>query len=146
MGLDALLKRYFPAILCLLIGIAPYFQASGMGELVASSVALDPLSTPTASPAPKFPPMRPTKNEDHETSAAAILSRNPFDSVTGPLDGSQIELPTNPVAEDRDPREDPVCDVARVLLITNSDDPAWSFAAVAGADGKSTLRRVGDDV
>ena len=42
MGVDAILKRYFPAVVCLLIAVAAYFQASGMGQLVASSVALQP--------------------------------------------------------------------------------------------------------
>ena len=40
MGFDALIKRYFPAVLCGLIAFAAYFQASGMGQLVVASVAL----------------------------------------------------------------------------------------------------------
>jgi general secretion pathway protein C len=146
MGIDAILKRYFPGILCALIALAAYFQASGMGQLVASSVAVDPSSLPAA------PPPRPATpgaaaNQDHTTSAAAILSRNPFDSVTGPLDGKPVELPTRPQpVENKDPYEDPPCDNARVLLITQAEDPSWSFAAFSGSDGKSTLRRQGDEI
>jgi general secretion pathway protein C len=148
MGFDALFKRYSAAVVCLLIGVAAYFQASGMGTLVASSVSLDPSALP-AGPPPATLHAQAATSQDHVTSAQAILTRNPFDSVTGPLDGKSIELPTNePIKEEvnRDPYEDPDCDVAKILLIAASDDPQWSFAALAGSDGKSVLRRQGDEI
>ncbi len=149
MGIDALLKRFFPAVLLVLVGIAAYFQASGLGQLVASSVAVDPSAMPSAGPPVKHLPTPPPANTDHATSGAAILSRNPFDSATGPLDGkpaSSEDATTPPQAENsNDPMDDPYCDAAKVLLITWSEDPDWSFAAIAGGDGKSTLRRVGDE-
>lgn len=148
MGFDALFKRYFAIVLCILIGAAAYFQASGMGQLVASSVALDPSAVPAAPPvAPRAAGSAAT--HEHATSASAILARNPFDSVTGPLDGQQLELPdVKDVKEDsdRDPYDDPECDVAKALLIVASDDPQWSFASLAASDGKSQLRRQGDEV
>ena len=146
MGFDAILKRYFPAIICLLIGIAAYFQASGLGQLVAGAVTTDPSAAPAVSAASKIP--SPPANQDHTTNASLIVGRNAFDSVTGPLDGSGIELtvPPPPMPDNTDPNKDPFCDSARVLLITGSDDPSWSFAAIAGADGKPILRRQGDDV
>jgi general secretion pathway protein C len=147
MGFDAIFKRYFAAVVCLLVGVAAYFQASGMGSLVASSVALDPSSLPvTPPPPPRAVPA--ATSQEHVSSAAAILSRNPFDSVTGPLDGKQIELPTIEHKEEtnRDPYDDPECDVAKAILIVASDDPEWSFAALAGSDGKSMLRRQGDEI
>jgi general secretion pathway protein C len=119
-----------------------------MGQLVASSVALDPSSIPAAAPAPARGGAAPAST-DHTTSAAAILGRNPFDSITGPLDGKKIELPDpTPVIEEtnRDPYDDPDCDAAKALLIVASDDPQWSFAALVGPDGKSQLRRVGDEI
>ncbi|WP_437589980.1 type II secretion system protein GspC [Sorangium sp. So ce1000] len=147
MGIDAILKRYFPWLLGALIALAAYFQASGMGQLVVSSIAID---------APPAPPSHPTHSAsfgstasttDHTTSAAAILSRNPFDSVTGPLDGKPVELPAvQHEMPNKDPYADPSCDGARVLLITQADDPAWSFAAMAGSDGKAILRRQGDEI
>lgn len=148
MGFDANLKRYFPVVLCLLIGMAAYFQASGIGQLVASSVAVDPSAVASAGPAPKaHAPPAPTSDE-HATSAGPIISRNPFDSLTGPLDGKQIDLPKGPPEppQNTDPYDDPPCDSAKVLLITQAEDPEWSFAAIAGADNKPTLRRVGDQV
>jgi general secretion pathway protein C len=148
MGIDALLKRFFPAVVLLLVGIAAYFQASGLGQLVASSVAVDPSSIPAAAP-PKRAATPPPANTDHSTNGAVILSRNPFDSTTGPLDAKPADSgdanTPPPVENAGDPMNDPFCDAAKVLLITWSEEPDWSFAALAGADGKSTLRRVGDD-
>jgi general secretion pathway protein C len=149
MGIDALLKRYFPAVVLVLIGIAAYFQSSGMGQLVANAVAVDPSSVPTAVAPTKFFAAPAPASTDHSTSGAAILSRNPFDSATGPLDAKPVEIedaPAAPPPESGDPENDPYCDAVKVLLITWSDDPIWSFAALAGGDGKSTLRRVGDDI
>jgi general secretion pathway protein C len=121
-----------------------------MGVLVASSVAVDPSSLAAAPRAAARSVAPPASSSDHVVTAAAILARNPFDSVTGPLDGKQLELPAAeaaPKAEtDRDPYADPDCDVARVLMVVASDDPQWSFAALAGSDGKTILRRQGDEI
>lgn len=96
MGIDPLLKRFFPAVVLVLISIAAFFQASGMGQLVASSVAVDPSSLPSAAPAPKHFSGPAPANTDHSTSGAAILSRNPFDSATGPLDGKPVPPTSRP--------------------------------------------------
>ncbi|XXT21179.1 type II secretion system protein GspC [Sorangium sp. So ce429] len=141
MGSDMFLKRHLGVALCLMIALAACFQAAGIGHLVASSIAAPP-SLPAiprgASPAASLA-------QDHATSAALILSRNPFDSVSGPLDG-RTASPVGPGAppENRDPYEDPACDSARALLIARADDPAWSFAAMTGSGGEAVLRRQGD--
>jgi general secretion pathway protein C len=146
MGFDAILKRYFPVVIGLLIALAAYFQASGMGQLVAGSVALDPSAVPVTAVVTRA--ATPAPNQDHTTTAGSIIGRNPFDSVTGPLDGANVDLtvPPPPVPDNQNPNDDPICGAGRVLLITASDDPAWSFAAIAGSDGKTVLRRQGDDV
>ncbi|WP_437927529.1 type II secretion system protein GspC [Sorangium sp. So ce291] len=147
MGIDAILKRYFPWVLGVLIALAAYFQASGMGQLVASSVAVDAPPPPPPSPPSRAGGFGSSASTDHATSAGAILSRNPFDSVTGPLDGKPVELPSiQQEMNNKDPYADPSCDGARVLLITQAEDPAWSFAAMAGSDGKAILRRQGDEI
>jgi general secretion pathway protein C len=148
MGLDSKLKRYFPAVICVLIAMAAYFQASGMGELVASSALLDPSSMPPPPPAPRAGLPLGGADGERSFSADPILSRNPFDSVTGPLDRKALDTSAQAEAApmNTDPYADPVCDVAKVLLITQSEDPDWSFAAIAGSDGKSQLRRRGDDI
>jgi general secretion pathway protein C len=147
MGLDAHLKRWFPAVLALLVAIAAYFQASGMGQIVASSVLLDPSSMPPPPPPPPAAGGNAASVSERSTNGMPILARNPFDSVTGPLDGSNAPPPVTdaPPTVSTDPYEDPVCDGGKVLLITESDDEDWSFVSLAGADGKSVMRRRGDD-
>jgi general secretion pathway protein C len=150
MGLDAILKRYFPVVICLFVATAAYFQASGMGQLVAGSVLLDPSAMPPPPPMPKGGAAHTPGTPERSSNAGPILSRNPFDSVTGPLDGSSqsVSLPeteAEPI-DTSNPYNDPICDIAKCLLITQSDDPDWSFASIAGSDGKSQLRRRGDEV
>ncbi|WP_437575151.1 type II secretion system protein GspC [Sorangium sp. So ce887] len=138
------LKRYRGVAFCLMIALAAYLQAAGIGHLVAWSIA--------SSPSPRAPTARGTPpaarlEQVHATSAALILSRNPFDSVTGPLDGKATS-PVSPevLAENKDPYEDPACDATRALLIVRADDASWSLAAMTGSDGKTILRRQGDEV
>lgn len=147
MGFDALLKRYFPAVVCLLVGVAAYLQASGMGQLVASSVSLEPSAIPSGRPG--APHAAASANPDHTTDATIILKRNAFDSATGPLDPSAtftIPAAASVEATSRDWYDDPICEGAKVLLIAASDDEAWSFASIAGADGKTVLRRTGGEL
>jgi general secretion pathway protein C len=150
MGLDAIFKRYFPVVICILVAAAAYFQASGMGQLVAGTVLLDPSAMPPPPPLPKGGSSHAPGAVERATNAGPILARNPFDSVTGPLDGTTQSVPvpqteSQPV-DTSNPYNDPVCDIGKCLLITQSEDPDWSFAAIAGSDGKSQLRRRGDDV
>jgi general secretion pathway protein C len=83
-------------------------------------------------------------------SAEAILSRNPFDSVTGPLNKPLVSEEVVAVKPDlTDPLHAPHCEGLKVLVIAESADPEWSFAALStgsGADAKSILRRKGGDV
>jgi general secretion pathway protein C len=148
MGFDGVLKRYFSIVVCALIALAAYFQASGMGQIVASTAALDPSALPVHAAPRKAPPAT-TVDRDHDTNAQAILDRNPFDSATGPLNGEEVKPDLKPqaVAEiDRDPYDDPPCDTAKVMMIVASDEPEWSFASIAGPDGKTSLRRKGDEI
>jgi general secretion pathway protein C len=145
MSLDAIAKKYFAVWICGLVGTAAYFQASGVGSIVVASMSHGPSE---AAP----PSRRRGKRAPHraEKSAAPILARNAFDSVTGPLDGKAWtpgpdsgEPP--PVRNGNDPYEDPPCAGVKVSLVTASDDPEWSFASLSH-EGKSELRRKGDKV
>ena len=145
MGLDGQLKRYFPLVICALIAAVAYLQASGIGELVASTIVGSP-GAELAGVAPGAIP------KAKQPSAKPILARNPFDSATGPLDGTAYEMPDGGIANrapeksGEDPYEDPVCDFGRVILISADDDPEWSFAAIEDQSGTSILRRQGDDI
>ncbi|MBL8741665.1 MAG: general secretion pathway protein GspC [Myxococcales bacterium] len=82
-------------------------------------------------------------------SGTAILQRNPFDSVTGPLDGktpapAETKVPTHS-APTGDPYDDTDCAGIRSSLITATEDPAWSFASLSSNEGEK-LHRIGDKV
>lgn len=142
MGVDAVAKRYWVLITGGLVATAAYLQASGMGQLVAAHLtAAAPASTsaPRARDAAHLP----------DKSAGPILSRNAFDSVTGPLDGKSLavaDAPLPPPKVGADPYQDPPCNGFKSSLVTAAEDPEWSFASLAGSDGRSQLRRRGDKV
>jgi general secretion pathway protein C len=80
-----------------------------------------------------------------ERSAAPIIARNPFDSVTGPL----VRSPEAPerAAPVVDPLAAPECDGLHVHATTESSDPLWSMAVIqAQQEGHGTVRRVGHTV
>lgn len=144
MGLDSLLKRFFPLVLGTLLFLVAYLQASGVAELVGAKIVGNetaPLPVANAHPL--------AKQDLSDKSAGAILARNPFDSITGPLDGSRaVDEPVapEPVRNGNDPYDDPPCPGVKASLISASEDAEWSFAALTGSDGRPQLRRKGDVV
>jgi len=151
MPIDQLLKRHFWAVIVVLVAMAAFLDAQGIMHIVGASLGADEtaLSVP---PLMARLPAAPASATPHATSAEPILSRNPFDSVTGPLNAQPVSLPdiampekpTEPV----DPYSAPACDGVQVLIIAASPDPDWSFAALETPEdkGKSLLRRRGGDV
>jgi general secretion pathway protein C len=146
MGFDATVKRHAYAFLALVIVVIAYFQAKGFTQLLAASLSSS--STPAAGiPFQRHYPR--AVDTDHETSAAIILSRNAFDSVTGPIPEHPVDLgKLAGVTQEngQDPYADPQCTGARAVLIASSDDPAWSFAAIQGPDGKTVFVRQGEQI
>ncbi len=140
MDLDAGLKRYFPIVVCATIAVVAYFQAAGLGELVASTIANAPAQQPKT--------VRVAPVSAKPASGTPILARNPFDSVTGPLDGTPMaeapEIFDGGLVSGEPSDSTPSCTFGKVVLIAASDDPEWSFAAIASSGGSSQLRRVGD--
>lgn len=147
MAFDALLKKYFSVVVLTLIAAMAYFQASGAMKLFGASLGADektltraPMAAPAQAPAHPVVATR---------SGEAILSRNPFDSVTGPLNATELDpgdLPT-PAADLSNPLSASTCDGIRVSIITESADPSWSIAALQGpGEARPTIRRVGDKV
>jgi general secretion pathway protein C len=144
MGIDAVIKRYWLAFLGAFIAATAYLQAEGIGQLVGGTISD---GQEVAAPPPSRVKAK-ARSSTSDRSASAILSRNPFDSVTGPLDGSNQPLgpvPTPIHRNEQDPYEDEDCTGLTVSLMVASADPAWSFASVSGSDG-SGLRRQGDQV
>src|SRR5262245_7393733 len=85
MSFDATLRRHLRVVNLALIAVAAYFQAAGMGQ-VASWLLTPPGGWRAGGwDAGRAPPQ--VSPDDHQTSARAILDRNPFDSKTPrPLD------------------------------------------------------------
>ncbi len=145
---DALLKRYFPAVVLALIAAAAYFQAAGLTELIGTLITGTPkVGVQAATRKPVTSSMLPRASKD----ATPILERNVFDSVTGPI-GKDIDVdlgggsgPDKPNLSD--PLGAPECSDLKVAIITESNDPVWSIAALQGSgETKPKLRRVGDSV
>lgn len=144
MRVDHALKRAFLPAIAVLIATAAYFQARGMGALVGAGFGGDlPGSAPPWQRAPRSAIA--SFIADHATSAVAILERNPFDSITGPLLGGP------PPPQPGEPAPDAICPSTRVTLIAASEEESsWSFAAIEigakGGAGAAVLRRTGDEV
>jgi general secretion pathway protein C len=152
MPVDQLLKRHFWAVIVALVAIAAFLDAQGIMHVVGASLGADE-TTLAVPPLVSRLPAAPSSATPHATSADPILSRNPFDSVTGPLNAVPLSLPDLPAAdkgppEPIDPYSAPPCDGVQVLIIAASPDPEWSFAALETQEekGKSFLRRRGGDI
>ena len=147
MAFDALLKRYFLGVVLLLVAVAAYFQASGATQLIGSAIGA---AVPSGSAVPiPNPPYKLAVPSREPKSGQAILDRNPFDSVTGPLKPPETPseglAPAEPVMSD--PLRCPSCEGVQVFIVTESTDPTWSVAALQGpGEPHPRMRRVGDDV
>ena len=149
MAFDTLLKKYWPGVVLTLLALVAFFQARGATQLLSSALSLDERALVGA-------PQRTTPDPDEverlrrmnePKSAEPILARNPFDSVTGPLNAVPIEglEPTKPDLSD--PLAAPTCDGVRAAIISESTDPEWSMAALQGpGEPAPKLRRIGDDM
>lgn len=149
MPLDALAKRFFPAIVLALIALAAYFQASGVMQLVTSSLLED--GKPKAASTKVAKRTEPAVEPRGPRSAEPILSRNPFDSTTGPLNKQpDAETPAGTQSAQADlsnPLAAPDCGGVAAHVITESTDPTWSIAVLqAPGETVGKMRRVGDAV
>jgi general secretion pathway protein C len=144
---DLLLKKYFLGVVLAFVALAAYFQAAGATQLIGA--AFSGLAT-SAPPSRVMVAAAPTTTHERPT-ADAIIARNPFDSVTGPLNAEKFAPKNVPVpgksSDNTDPLTARVCDAPTVYIVTESDDPLWSVAALqAPGDPRPRMHRVGDDV
>jgi general secretion pathway protein C len=143
---DALLKKYSVYILLALVGAIAYFQAAGTMQLVGAAITSTASHKPAlASSATAIAPVSTGSSKDAEP----ILARNVFDSVTGPLNKKPLdEVDEKPPTLDlSDPLGAPACEGVRAAIITESPDPNWSIAALAGTgETAPKMRRIGDEV
>ncbi len=144
MTFDLLIKKYFAGVLLAFVALAAYFQAAGATQLFGAALAVSGSSALPLKP----PPALQTATRQRP-SAQPIIDRNPFDSVTGPLNGTAIDVPvpTKSPVDNSDPLTAPACDSPQVFIVTESTDPLWSVAALqAPGDARPRMHRVGDDV
>lgn len=149
MALDALFKKYWSVVVLCLLALVAYFQASGATELLSAALSPDERSLIVAPPpaAPTPAELEQLRAMNEPKTAEPILSRNPFDSVTGPLNAKPIEAVEAAKPDLTDPLAAPVCEGIRAAIITESTDPKWSLAALQGpGETAPHLRRVGDDM
>jgi general secretion pathway protein C len=152
MPIDQLLKRHFWAVILGLVAVAAFFDAQGIMHVVGANLGADEAEL-SAPPLAARLPAAPGSATPHALSADPILSRNPFDSVTGPLNLPPPEpdagaAPVVATIDYSNPYGAPDCEGVQVLIIAASPDPDWSFAALETPQdkGKSLLRRRGGDV
>src|SRR5688500_14978609 len=151
MGVERLARRSFGFVVAALLGLAIYFQAAGAVELVAAKVLVLPAAAGAADGKARRPPRRPAIARVAATNGDAILSRNPFDSVTGPLDRTPLEVavpePSKEALDLTDPLNAPECADVVVNIVSESLDPEWSLAQLKGpGDQEASTRLVGDEV
>lgn len=132
------IERGWPLVVAAAVALVAYFQARAVTQMTAAAIAVAP---------PPAPPMRRSPRPPRErVDATPILARNPFDSVTGPLDGRAVPEPAPTAPPPRsDPLSAPTCDFGYVTLIVDAED-AYAFAAIETKDGNSRLRRIGDRI
>jgi general secretion pathway protein C len=125
------------SVLALAVGtlaLCAWLHARGFSALVGGGLAAPRLHVLTEAQAATEPtPPR---------SADAILARNPFDSVTGPLLGVPAAPPPPGGA---DPTG--TCDGVRVVSIVAAEDPDWSLVVLdVRGEREPILRRRGGEV
>jgi general secretion pathway protein C len=147
-ALDALLKKYFAPVLLALVAVVAYFQASGTMQLVGGAMGVDQEALVASALGPGGG-QKLVAVEQRRPSAEPIIERNPFDSVTGPLNAQPVpgELGQPARADLSNPLAAPGCEGVQVFIVTESEDPQWSFAALQGPGEQAPrLRRVGDGI
>lgn len=144
MSFDALLKKYSVYVLLALVGAIAYFQAAGTMQLVGAAI-----TSPASHKVVALPVAAPSASTVAPKDAEPILARNPFDSVTGPLNKKPLDEIDNkpPTLDLSDPLGAPQCEGVRAAIVTESQDPKWSIAALAGTgETAPKMRRIGDEV
>ena len=144
MNLPVFAKRAFPGLVLTLLATSAYLVASGTSALIATALLLEPKDlTRAALPASTAE----ARHEERVFDTAALLERNPFDSVTGSLLPRPNETAIEPPPPPLDPLSAPSCTEVDVYSTIVSTDPFWSSAVIQGpGEARGHVRRVGDIV
>jgi general secretion pathway protein C len=124
------------------IALVAFLNAQAVSALIEGTMSAATLAP--ASPLPTAVPPELLALARVRPSADAILDRNPFDHVTGPLrEASAPPLDTAP--RDADPATAPLCEGVRPVVVVGNEDQTVAFAAL-DFGGKRLLRKRGGDV
>jgi general secretion pathway protein C len=149
-GLDRALRRFFGALVAILVGLGAMNDARGFVRAVADKLGIE---APRLAAAPRTPSapepasgeplaISPDAIQPHDLLDRAAPQRDPRAGMEPP---AAVEPWGAPVATLEDLARAPDCDDVRVLIVAEADDPAWSVAALAPVegDGPVVLRRRG---
>lgn len=147
MAIDQLLKKNFWIVVLPLIAIGALLNAQAVTQLIGIPLGPDEKQLATPPAVAKIAPAAATSGRN--LSAEPILSRNPFDHVTGslkppPVEENTASAPTE--LDTSDPWNAPKCDGVKVLIIAASAEREWSFATFSAGGDKTIMRRAGGDV
>jgi general secretion pathway protein C len=141
--LPGLLRRGFPWLVLGPLATSAGFVANGVSALIEAELLPSAgLLIGDARPALATRPP-----ESPRASAAPLIERNPFDSVTGSLLPKPAESAPAPTMPTVDPLTAPPCIDVDVYSTLVSTDAMWSSAVVQGpGEPHGQIRRVGDAV
>jgi general secretion pathway protein C len=135
------LKRNFGWLLGPPIGLVALQSGEAIGQITLAALGVDAGSGAFVA---SFAPARKSAPPFHATSALSILTRNPFDSETGPL-GRVRSTPAGEAPDD--PTSVPACERLKVSAIAASADPDFSLAVFTdGTDARALIRRRSGEV
>ena len=143
MMFDSLIKRSFSGLVLALVALIAFSHAGIAMQFVAMAL-IERRFLAARSAAPRRSGVTTARDRSRCT---AILERNPFDSVTGPLKekvGAALVSVTTakPI---RDPLAVPLCEGVAASITTQSSDRTSSFASLrASGEAHPRMRRVGD--
>src|SRR5580704_9027180 len=116
MKLDKILRRHFWAVILSFVAAAAFFHAQAVTQIIGFRLAPDDTELAAIPPPSRHPTLVGGAASARDLSAMTILRRNPFDSLTGPLDQKALEwnLPGSASAaapiDDSDPLHAPECE------------------------------------
>lgn len=133
------LRRLLSLAVPVSVAVIAFLHAHALGALVGVAA----MTSPPASIAPFAEARAATTPSTTPKSAAAILERNIFDHLVGPLRDHDSEVTI--ALEATDPSSAPPCEGVRAVATVRGEDSSASLAAL-DVDGKHLLRRLGGDV
>ena len=147
MSFDLLLKKYFLGVVLAFVTLTAYFQAAGATQLIGAALSGPATRAPRAGHgrcSNDYDARAPDCRRDHCSQSLRLDHRAAQRREVRARAGHG---PDKGPDDNTDPLTAPVCDAPTVYIVTESDDPLLSVAALqAPGDPRPRMHRVGDDV